>query len=149
VFSGANFNFFTKLIADPFPAYEPVMERTDFMPATIAKGAFTKTLKRTSCLLAGQFISTNFSFTPGRVKVELENKGVGKLAESVALQQYEGDEIKSRFYSPYLLSGLQVFPKDEVTFHIKNNTRPIIFESTQDDYTFTYLVMPVSSATQS
>ena len=149
VFSGPNFNFFTKLIAEPFPAYQAVMGKDEFMPATLVKNTFVKTLKRANCLLAGQFISTLFTFQPGTVAVELQNKEVGSLDEALPLGQFEGEKITSRFYSPYLLSGLQVFPDDEVTFHIKNDSRPIVFESAQNDYQFTYVVMPVSPTQQS
>ena len=145
VFSGANFNFFTKLIADPFPDYEGVLQKDGFLPAKVVKTDFVKTLKRSGCLLAGQFISTEFTFQPGRVDVKLHNKEVGKLEESLNLDAFEGTQVSSRFYSPYLLSGLQVFPDAQVTFHIKNDTRPIIFDTEQDDYHLTYLVMPVSS----
>lgn len=145
VFSGAHFNFFTKLIVDPFPQYKPVMDKEGFLPATVAKGAFVKTLKRSTCLLAGQFLSTNFTFKPGYLDISLHNKEVGKLQESVSLGLFDGEEIESRFYSPYLLNGLQAFGEEEVQFFVKNKTKPIIFESKQSDHFLTYLVMPVSA----
>lgn len=146
VFSGKNFNFFTRLIAEPFPQYKPILEKEGFKPAQLDKDAFLKTLKRTSCLLSGQFVSTNFSFTSGAVKINLHNKDVGKLEESIPLEHFEGDTIESRFYSPYLLNGLQVFSDDQVKFFIKNGVKPIIFETSGTDYNLTYLVMPVSLA---
>jgi len=145
VFSGEHFNFFTKLIVDPFPQYKQVLDKEGFLPATVAKGAFVKTLKRSNCLLAGQFLSTNFTFKPGNIAISLHNKEVGKLNESVQLGKFEGEEIESRFYSPYLLSGLQAFGEDEIEFYIKNKAKPIIFESQQEDHYLTYLVMPVSA----
>jgi DNA polymerase-3 subunit beta len=145
VFSGAQFNFFTKLIVDPFPQYKPILDKEGFLPASVAKGAFLKTLKRSNCLLAGQFLSTNFTFKPGKVDISLHNKEVGKLKESVSLDKFDGEEVESRFYSPYLLNGLQSFGEEEIQFFIKNKTKPIIFESDQEDHHLTYLVMPVSS----
>ena len=146
VFSGSNFNFFTKLIAEPFPQYEPIMDKKDFLPASLSREAFVKTLKRTSCLLAGQFVSTNFKFTPGTIDVSLHNKEVGKIDESLPLKDFKGKDIKSRFYSPYLLNGLQIFPEENVKFFVKNDAKPIIFEAESDSYHWTYLVMPVSTA---
>jgi len=147
VFSGINFNFFTKLISDPFPNYEPIMEREGFRAATLDKQSFLKTLKRTSCLLSGQFVSTNFKFQPGKLAVNLSNKEVGKIDEALVLSNFEGEDVASRFYSPYLLSGLQVFPHDNINFFIQSDARPIIFEDIDDskNYKFTYLVMPVSA----
>lgn len=147
VFSGANFNFFTKLISDPFPHYQPILEKEGFRAATLDKQPFLKTLKRTSCLLAGQFVSTNFKFEPGKLDVNLHNKEIGKIDESLNLDLFDGKEVKSRFYSPYLLSGLQVFPEDKIKFFIESDAKPIIFETENSDknYSFIYLVMPVSS----
>lgn len=144
VFSGKNFNFFTKLISDPFPQYQPVLSKDGFLPARVIKDPFLKTLKRTSCLLAGQFVSTHFMFSPGAVKVSMHNKEVGKLEESLALNEFDGENVESRFYSPYLLNGLQVFPEENVQFFIKNAAKPIIFEAQGADYQMTYLVMPIS-----
>ncbi len=144
VFSGNNFNFFTKLISEAFPQYEAVLDKQKFIPATLSRDVFLKTLKRTSCLLAGQFVSTSFKFQPGIVDVSLHNKEVGKIEESLPLKEYEGDNIQSKFYSPYLLNGLQVFPEENVKFYVKDNVKPIIFESKSDSYELTYLVMPVA-----
>ena len=145
VFSGPNFNFFTKLIASPFPEYMPVLDKNGFMPARVHRGDFSRTLKRTGCLLAGQFLSTTFSFTKENLDVKLNNKEVGSLKESLPLALFDGAVIESRFYSPYLLNGLQVLSGDTVNFHIKNSMKPIIFDDTQDEYAFTYLVMPISA----
>ncbi len=146
VFSGTSFNFFTRLISDPFPHYDPVLQREGFRPATLDKQAFIKTLKRTVCMLAGQFVSTNFKFKPGKLDVNLHNKEVGKIDESLSLEKFEGETVKSRFYSPYLLGGLQVFPQDKIDFYIQSDAKPIIFETEGENYQFTYLVMPVSLA---
>lgn len=144
VFSGKNFNFFTRLITDSFPQYKPILDREGFLPARLAKNPFVKTLKRTGCLLAGQFVSTNFNFSAGVVKIKLHNKEVGKIEESIPLDEFIGESIDSKFYSPYLLNGLQVFAEDSISLYLKSAARPIIFESKTDDYHFTYLVMPVS-----
>ncbi len=144
VFSGKNFNFFTKLIADPFPQYKPVLAKEGFMPARLSRDSFLKTLKRTSCLLAGQFISTQFAFQAGKLRVSMQNKEVGVLEEELSLEEFSGDGVESRFYAPYLLNGLQVFPESSVNFFIKSSAKPIIFESSTETYHMTYLVMPVS-----
>jgi len=144
VFSGPTFNFFTRLISEPFPQYEAALAKDGFIAATLDKEAFSKTLKRAGCLLAGQFVSTAFTFKPGTLAVRLDNKDVGTLEEALALVQFDGAEIASRFYSPYLLNGLQIFTEKEVYFSIKNEMRPIIFESNQDHLQVTYVVMPIS-----
>ena len=148
VFSGKNFNFFTRLIADAFPHYKPVLDRDGFTPARVARDSFLKALKRASCLLAGQFVATNFTFIPGYMNVSITNKEVGKLEEQLLLQDFSGNGVESRFYSPYLLNGLQAFPQSNVTFYVKSAIKPIIFEAEENLFRLTYLVMPVSVAQQ-
>lgn len=144
VFSGESFNFFTRLLADPFPQYEAILDRKDFVPARVDRSHFIKTLRRSACLLSGQFIATRFDFAPETVKVSMQNKEVGQLEEHVPLADFLGDKLDVRFYAPYLLSGLQVFPHDSITFYLRSGSRPIIFESQDSACHMLYLVMPVA-----
>jgi DNA polymerase-3 subunit beta len=143
VFSGTLFNFFTRLIADPFPHYQAILDKTSFIPAQIDRSRFIKTLRRSTCLLSGQFLATKFEFTPEQLHVSLHNKEVGNLDEHLPLQGLS-DSLSLRFYAPYLLSGLQAFDEEKITFFLKNGTRPIIFETDYQGIHLTYLVMPVS-----
>lgn len=143
VLSGESFNFFTKLLGDTFPAYGAILDKTAFLPAKVDRSHLIKTLRRSSCLLSGQFIATQFDFSQKGLKVSMQNKEVGKLDEEVPLE-FKGEDLDMRFYAPYLLSGLQVFGEDQVQFYLKNNAKPIIFESDDNAYHLVYLVMPVA-----
>ncbi len=150
VFSGESFNFFTKLLVNPFPEYKGILDKKGFVPATIDRGNFVKTLRRSACLLSGQFIATSFGFTTHSVDVSMHNKEVGKLDEKLALKAFTGEDLAIRFYAPYLLNGLNAFSEDAITFYLLNSAKPIIFEAGEENkYNLTYLVMPVSpTATQ-
>lgn len=144
VFSGESFNFFTKLLNDKFPQYEEVLKKDNFTPATLDREQFVKTLRRSVCLLSGQFLSTQFSFDADVVSVSMENKEVGALQEELPLQTFTGEKLDIRFYAPYLLNGLQSFKEKDIKCYLKNSSKPIVFEASSDTYTLTYLVMPVS-----
>lgn len=144
VFSGELFNFFTKLLADQFPHYKAILDKTAFLPATIERSRFVKTLRRSSCLLSGQFLATKFSFEENHVRVSIHNKEVGMLDEQIDLKEIVHNKLDIRFYAPYLLSGLQAFNDTDVTFYLKNSVSPIIFTGSTEEYSMTYLVMPVS-----
>lgn len=149
VFSGDTFNFFTKVLSTPFPEYKPILERKGFTPARIDKSSLIKTLRRSSCLLSGQFIATTFGFKTESVDVSMHNKEVGKLEEKIQLKDFAGSELDVKFYAPYLLSGLNAFTSDNLTFYLASAAKPIIFETTEDEkFNLTYLVMPVSSSQQ-
>lgn len=145
VISGENFNFFTKLVSNAFPEYRPILDKKGFVPASIDRGSLVKTLKRSTCLLSGQFIATTFAFNSKDLDVVMHNKEVGKLEEKLPLTDFEGDSLSMKFYAPYLLSGLHAFTEQNLTFYLNTQTRPIIFETKDStDYHLTYLVMPVS-----
>lgn len=148
VFSGEAFNFFSKLLVDGFPAYSAILDKKDFIPARVDRSHFIKTLRRSSCLLSGQFIATSFAFGLDTLKVSLHNKEVGTLEEEVPLFDFTGTECDIRFYAPYLLNGLQVFPGEQIQFYLQGKTKPIIFDAQGttegSEYTMFYLVMPVA-----
>ena len=147
VFSGETFNFFTKLLAARFPEYKAILDKQGFVPAKIDRSHFVKSLRRSACLLSGQFIATSFGFKSDNVDVSIHNKEVGKLDETLILQDFNGN-IDIRFYAPFLLSGLNAFNDDQLTFYLSSAAKPIIFETEEKDkYHLMYLVMPVSAAT--
>ena len=144
VFSGESFNFFSRLLNDPFPKYEEILDKKGFMPAYVDRLPLTKTLRRSSCLLSGQFIATQFSFGTQSIQVTMQNKEVGTLSEDIPLSDFKGENLSIRFYAPYLLSGLHVFPQEKLNFYLKNASSPIMFEAKEENYYFLYLVMPVA-----
>ncbi|MEX0849369.1 MAG: DNA polymerase III subunit beta [Candidatus Dependentiae bacterium] len=144
VFSGESFNFFTKLLVDSFPEYQAILNKDGFVAARVDRTHLIKTLRRSSCLLSGQFIATQFAFKPESLNISMQNKEVGALDEHVALENFSGQALDVRFYAPYLLSGLQTFGDDKLDFHLKNSSKPIIFELNEKESNLLYLVMPVS-----
>jgi len=144
VFSGDSFNFFTKLLVDPFPMYKPILDRAGFACAIINKAALIKTLRRSSCLLSGQFIATKFDFDNKALMISILNKEVGTLEENLHLDESEINNLSIRFYAPYLLNGLQNFNQDKVKFYLNGSSRPLILNEIENEINFTYLVMPVS-----
>jgi DNA polymerase III subunit beta len=103
VFSGESFNFFTKVLAESFPEYRPVMDRAGFNKGTINRAHFLKTLRRATCLLSGQFIPTQFRLEHQTLSVSMLNKEVGNLEETLALEAFDGNPLIINFYAPYAL----------------------------------------------
>ena len=145
VFSGATFNFFSKLLVDSFPEYQQIMSKQGFCGGMVKKELFLRTLRRSACLLSGQFIATEFGFEHDKVNVLMQNKDVGSLEEIIELDEFGGSKMDVRFYAPYLLNGLQIFPDRQVKFYLGNKHQPIIFEHEQEQLQITYLAMPVSN----
>lgn len=144
VFSGESFNFFTKLLNDKFPQYNSILNKEGFVPAKVDRNDFIRTVRRSACLLSGQFVPTTFVFEPASVGVSLVNKEVGTFQDRLEIVDYTGEPLQIRFYAPYLLSGLQNFSQTSLHFYLQSFAKPIIFQSQEDNMHFSYLVMPVS-----
>jgi DNA polymerase-3 subunit beta len=149
VVSGESFNFFSKLLASEFPEYRPILEKKEFIPATVDRMQLVKTLRRSTCLLSGQFIATDFNFNEDVLQVSMHNTEVGRLQEKLPLTLFKGSHLLVKFYAPYLLNGLQLFTDGVIHFYLKNAASPIIFQSDQDSCQTIYLVMPVSATNHS
>ncbi len=146
VFSGETFNFFTKLLSATFPEYKSVLNKEGFACASADRVSLLKTLRRSVCLLSGQFIATNFEFNNNKVDVSIKNKEVGNLDEQISIKDFSIENLSIRFYAPYLLNGLNAFSCNEIKFFLQNSTKPILFESNENnnEYFMTYLVMPIA-----
>jgi len=144
VFSGDMFNFFTKVLGDQFPNYRAILSRESFAPATIDRTQLLKTLRRSVCLLSNHFLPTTFAFAEKDLHVSLQNKEVGALDEQLPFGGSDKTQVDIRLYTPYLLNGIQAFQDDKLTFYLKSNKSPLIFESENDQFVMTYLVMPIS-----
>ncbi|HAU30408.1 MAG: polymerase III subunit beta protein [candidate division TM6 bacterium GW2011_GWF2_43_17] len=145
VISSTQFNFFTRLIAQPFPEYRPILSSAGFDECRLAKTQFVKALKRSTSLLSGQFIASNFFIKQNAITLVFSNKGVGTLQEEVTLEQgLPKKDLEIRFYAPYLLEGLHALKNETLQFFVINAQRPIIFKESTEERTVTYLVMPVS-----
>lgn len=144
VFSNDSFNFFTKLLSDKFPHYAPILEKSGFCEGSIKRLDLLKALRRSSCLLSGQFIPTQFSFSSQEVTISIVNKEVGALQERIKLEKFSHESLEIRFYAPYIINGLQVFTDDNLNFYLTSSARPVIFETKDSAIEVTYLVMPVS-----
>lgn len=151
VFSGSAFNFFSKLLVDAFPQYQAIMSKKGFYQGAVKKDLLVRTLRRSACLLSGQFIATEFGFDQKTLNVMMQNKEIGSLEETLDLDSFNGSKLDIRFYAPYLLNGLQIFNDKQVliNFYLSTKQQPIIFEHTQGQINFTYLAMPVSAINNS
>jgi DNA polymerase-3 subunit beta len=143
VFSGPNFNFFTRLIADPFPNYKPLLDFQDFQKGQILLSALSPLLKRVGYLLSGRFIPALFSFDNNHVKVFFQNPESGSISEQISFLPLSKINLEIKFYTPYLLAVSSAFEHGDVDFFIKSSTQPIFFHQDLNGYSLTYLVMPV------
>lgn len=145
VFSGQRFNFFTRLINEPFPAYQKILNYQDFTKGQLTTSQLSPALRRSGFLLSGRFLAAKLIFSTNQLALELDNPEVGNLQETAPLAQLILEEpLVCRFFPPYLLAALQAFEVATLDFWIKSKGQPIFFEHQFEQFNMLYLVMPVA-----
>ena len=144
VFSGPNFNFFSRLIADPFPNYKALLNFTDFHKGQLMLPVLTTILRRVGYLLAGRFLPASLAFDQGRLQISLSNPDSGEFSEAMSFVASKHFTFTLKFYTPYLLAACAALGQQEADFFIKSATQPLVFIQEKQEITFTYLVMPMA-----
>lgn len=145
VFSGPNFNFFTRLVADPFPNYKPLLQFPDYHKGRISLSTLSPILRRVGYLLSGRFLPATFDFKKNHHKISFNNPESGQFSESMSFIPAVEFSLGLKFYSPYLLSACSVFEESDVDFFVKEREKPIFFVQDFKGCDLTYLVMPITN----
>ncbi len=143
VFSGANFNFFTRLIAEPFPNYKAAINYESFSRGTLALGTLAPILRRVGYLLSGKFLPAEFIFKNNQLKISFNNPDSGNFSETMSFVPSVSIDSVLKFYSPYILACCSVMEMQEVDFFVNSKTSPIFFKQEFSTYSLVYLVMPI------
>ena len=109
VFSGESFNFFTKLLADPFPQYSSILNKEGFVGAIVERTNLIKTLRRSTCLLSGQFIATKFGFDDKNLGVSLLIKKLGHYKKNCHWMNLLINKFQLVFMHLIFLQGCKLF----------------------------------------
>ncbi len=147
VFSGNGFNFFSKLVNEPFPNYKPIIASLEsFSKGRISLKSLLPSLKRVGYLLNGKFLPATFDFSNNKVKISFVNNDSGSFSEAISFDNLCNLNYSFKFFTPYLLSACSAFEEKDVEFLIKeSNSSPIVLSFDNEGTTFVHLVMPVVS----
>jgi DNA polymerase-3 subunit beta len=145
VFSGPNFNFFTRLVAEPFPNYKPLLQFADFHKGRISLAVLATVLRRVGYLLSGRVLPATFAFEENHLRISFSNSESGEFSELISFAPFEPFNFPVKFYTPYLLAACSTFEQQDVDFFVKNAALPIYFTQDFKDYSMTYLVCPIKN----
>ena len=76
------------------------------------------------------------------MNVEFMSYELGSSEENVALNNFEGQEIKVSLNAHFLISLLKAIEQNDITIHLESNTKPVIIYN-DSDATFKELVLPM------
>lgn len=143
VFSGTSFNFFSRLITDPFPDYKSILNYQDTPKARLNLSLLQPVLRHVSFLLGGKFLPTTFSFLKSRIKLSFNNPDSGSLIESISFVPFTEFEFTVKFFSPYIATACSLFDEKEIDFFLGKHNQPIVFLNEIESTKLLYLVMPI------
>lgn len=133
----------SNLIEAAFPPYEDVIPKDQSIKVGFDREILASAVRRAALLTNEESRGVRMAFSGQGRTLELSSRvpEMGEAKIDVELASYEGDDIEIGFNPSYIVDGLKVIDKPEVTVEMKASGKPGLFRSGND---FLYVVMPVT-----
>ena len=131
-----------RLIEGQYPKYKSLLPKQKGQEIIISTTDFLSALKRISVLTSARFKGVNFTFKKNKLSIDFSHPEVGEAEEKLACE-YQGEELKVRFNSKYILDILNSIQEEEkIKILLKDSRSPGLIQAySKDDYVC--LVMPM------
>lgn len=130
-----------RLIEGQYPDYKSLLPKYKGKEIVISTEAFLSSLKRISVLTSARFKGVNFTFKDNLLYIQFSHPEVGEAFEKLACE-YQGEELKIRFNSKYILDILQSIYEDKLKVILRDSQSPGLIQAKDKD-NYTCLVMPM------
>ena len=130
-----------RLIEGQYPDYKRLLPSYKGKEIVLSTEAFLSSLKRISVLTSARFKGVQFTFKKNLVSIYFSHPEVGEAFEELPCQ-YDGEELKVRFNSKYILDILQSLYEAKVKILLKDSKSPGLIQAEGKD-SYTCLVMPI------
>ena len=130
-----------RLIEGQYPDYKSLLPKHKGKEIIISTEAFLSSLKRISVLTSARFKGVNFTFKDNLLRIHFSHPEEGEASEELPCK-YEGEELKIRFNSKYILDILQSIYEEKLKIILKDSKSPGLIQA-QNKSHYTCLVMPM------
>jgi len=130
----------TSLVEGRFPKYQDVIPQDCDREMEVGTAEFHSALKRAALLTNEESKGVRLSLSPGELTLSSRAPEQGEATVSLPVK-YDSEPIEIGFNPVFLLDVLRVTHADQVTFAVKESSRPGVFRVDDD---FVYVVMPVN-----
>ena len=130
-----------RLIEGQYPDYKSLLPKHKGKEIIISTEDFLSSLKRISVLTSARFKGVNFTFKDNLLCIQFAHPEVGEASENLTCE-YQGEELKIRFNSKYILDILQSLYEDKLRIILKDSQSPGLIQA-EDKDNYTCLVMPM------
>lgn len=146
MFDFGGFKVTTRLLEGEFIRYEPILKTPNSIYVTVGIKEFTESLERAS-LLINEDMTAKAEKVPVRLNINLDKIEItcitGKgMVHDVVEAGVNGDDIEIGFNHRYLLEALRACEDEKVRIEF-SNPRSSCFIRSEEDKSFTYMVLPV------
>lgn len=130
-----------RLIEGQYPDYKKLLPNYKTVSIVLSTEKFLSSLKRISVLTSARFKGINFTFKKNLLHMKFSHPDEGEAFEELPCE-YEGEELKIRFNSKYILDILQSIHEEKLRFLLKDGKSPGLIQAEGKD-NYTCLVMPM------
>jgi DNA polymerase-3 subunit beta len=151
VFSGTNFNFFCKTVADKFPDYSQMLTCNGYNKIILDKHDLERTVKRAISFIAGKFIpfSIQINKNATEVLIILTNRDIGNIKDKIKINHSKTSYIDSfaadsiLLYPPYVLNAISSLKTNEVEIYFEHGKKPLVIKDIQEEKHTFFVIMPI------
>lgn len=146
MFDFGNFKVTTRILEGEFIKYEPILKTPNSIYVTVNIKDFSESLERAS-LLINDDMTAKAEKVPVRLNINLDKIEItcitGKgMVHDVVEAGVNGDDLEIGFNHRYLLEALKACEDEKVRLEF-SNPRSSCFIRSEEDNSFTYMVLPV------
>lgn len=139
-----NLLFYSRLLEGNYPETSRIIPQTFKTKIVMHTKHLHDALERASLIVIKDRNNVVKISTLGDQEIELYSFSpeIGKLSETVAINQYEGEELKISFNAKYMLDALKVIESVTVALSFNGATSPFVIHPEGDERTI-HLIVPV------
>src|SRR4051794_38303961 len=131
----------SRLVEGRFPNYRQLLPESYEQELNINGPELLEVVRRIS-LLAQKNAPLRMAFSDGAVEVSAQTPDVGEASESLPVP-FKGEQLEIGFNPEFLRDGLESVESNELVFKLISPLRPGLIESSGENGSFIYLVMPI------
>ncbi len=137
-----------KLIDGNYPDYKQIIPSSSSTLITVNKAEFIEALKVTTVFVGKDNKEIFFDIHNDKMKITTKQQENGSSTTELDIS-LDGEKQEIALNPNYVLEGVRKISEEEISISINNKMTPVIFKGVSEgkiNENFTYLVMPVKSA---
>lgn len=144
VFQNNDFTMSTRVLSGNFPEYDKLIPKNQPAKAVFSRSDLLSALERVSVLANERTNVIKMTLTKGEKTAQLiaNSPDYGNATDEIDVD-YNAGSLDIAFNYKYMSEALRNISAEKVTLELDTSLSPILTRVEENDYNYTYLVMPV------